>query len=129
MKMRSTLHVLHNKVGGAVVNKAFERLLVGELQVGQHVADALLAVRLVGHMAVLLDDVESFHEMPLAEIFDHVSLELAELATGYVDHILVVVREAWALARAAAWDICRRAGLLIVPIFIISLRQRLLGEC
>ena len=123
--MRSTLHVLHNKVGGAIVNKAFERFLVWELQVSEHVADALLAIGLVGHVAVLLDDVESFHEMPLAKIFDHVCLEFAELTTGNVDHILVVVREASLLL--TAWDTSGgRSFAVIVPIFIILRWQRLL---
>lgn len=117
---------MHDEVGGAIVNKALEGLLVRELQVGEHVANPLLAVGFVGHVPILLDDVKALHEMPLSKIFDHVRLELAELATRNVDHLLVVVGEGGSLVVRHVRG--RRPLAVIVSVFVVLLGNWLLRE-
>ena len=86
----SHLHVLNHEVSSAEVDEAEQRVLVLELQVAQHLGQFQVSVILVDDIPVLLYDLETFNELLLAVLRNHVGLELGEFAPRNINHVLVV---------------------------------------
>lgn len=82
------IHVLHDQVGRAIVDKATAHVGVGE-EGTELAGKTLLAVVLEDHILISLDDREALIENVVTVLLTHERLELREFARGNIDHLVL----------------------------------------
>ena len=88
MDSDSNIHVLHDQVGSAVVDKAAAHVRIGENR-SELAGEALLTVVFEDNVLVSLDDPKSLVENVVPILLAHECLELGELAGRNVDHLIL----------------------------------------
>jgi len=80
---------LHNKIGGAEVDKAGPNFIVIEMKTTEHIIKFLFSVNFIGHGPVCFDDIEALLKLSLTILSDHIGLEFCKLTPRNVNHLLI----------------------------------------
>ena len=82
---------MHDQVGGAEVDEPLHGVLVGKSQMTHHILQPLFTIGLVGHVPILIYDLEPLLELLFSKHFAHVVFELFELTPRDVNHLLLLL--------------------------------------